>query len=307
MKFSGYIESLLPSFSKSRLVRDLNDLKYELSETTIPPLRSIVETISVRDWKSQWVKNLDSDFRERAPIRYKGIFFTGVLEVLMRMEKNIPTIDSLIQEYYADNILKEAMTVMRINILQYLETMRFVTQYARRMCNMALILELDMHANATPNGTGSYNQGEMDWLMVRREDFFTGIGIVSSDHKQLDDIFKMIPEVVVNGGNVDTIIATQGISKIDPFGFGLISAKLNPLYHIGLAIAEWQAGRLAAAKAERQALEFKLTALKQLANSQSSKGMAVDTKLQERINYTQKQVEELNYALKKMEDKYGTA
>ena len=67
-------------------------------------------------------------------------------------------------------------------------------------------------------------------------------------------------------------------------------------------LAEWQSDRLNAAKAEKQALEFKLLALKTV---ELKKG--IDPALQRRIDYVQGQVEELNYKLIKMEEKYGTS
>lgn len=304
MFLARYLQSMLPSFSKSRIQSDLNNLKTELSSTTLPPMRTMVDTLTQKKFHADWCNDVDAQFREKSPIKYRGLFLNGLFEILQRMEKNIPLIEGLIDEYYSDNILRDAMTVMQVNILQYLETMTFVTQYSRRLANMVVTIELETLQKVEEY---SFTPAEMQWLTRNREDFFTGLNIVSSEKTQLDGIFRKIPEAVVNENNVNTVTASLGSTRADPFGFSLISARLNPIYHIGMLVAEWQTDRINAAKAEKQALEFKLLAYKTLAAEDASKGKAIDIGLQKKINYVQQQVDDLKFKLDKMEANYGAS
>lgn len=299
MNIQKYLSSLLPTFSKSRITGDLNDVKAELIQLTLPPLKTMVETLNQTKFSNEWADDVNTMFKSRSPVKFRGLFINAVYEILVGMEKNIPVIEDLVESYYSDNVMREAMSVMRVNILQYIETMSFVTRYSRRLCNMVLTMELDTLRGVEEP---SFNAGEMAWINTRREDYFTALALISNSRANLDTKFRAIPDMVVNESNIANVTATVGSTKIDPFEFGLISARLNPIYHIGLMLAEWQSDRLNAAKAEKQALEFKLLALKTV---ELKKG--TDPALQRRIDYVQGQVEELNYKLIKMEEKYGTS
>lgn len=86
---------------------------------------------------------------------------------------------------------------------------------------------------------------------------------------------------------------------MDPYHFGLIPIKMNPIYHIRMAIAEWQVARYNAAIEEKRALEYRLLALK--ASSDGKK----DAKLEEAIEYSEARLAKLNYKLATMEEDYA--
>ena len=104
--------------------------------------------------------------------------------------------------------------------------------------------------------------------------------------------------------NADSIANTNsiiGANRTDPFQFGLIPIVLNPIYHVRMAIADWQVTRYKAAQEEKRMLEFKLLKLKL---AQTGKK---DARLDEQIEYTAGRLDKLNYKLKTMEEQYGTA
>lgn len=302
MKIEKYLDSLLPTFSRGRLMEDLAIIREELKDNTLPPLKSIANAFGKRKFESQWVKEYDARFQKEVNFRYSGNFFVGMYETLQEMEESIDTVESLINRYYTEDIVRDAMTILRVNLLQYLETMSFATRYARRIAVAAMSIEVD--AVSEKQGVESVcSAGEIEWLTLRREHFFTALSVLSDKKENMEKKFTEMPDIKVTKESVDQTQAVVGISRVDPFKFGLIPIVLNPIYHIRMAIADWQVTRFKAAQEEKRMLEFKLLKLKLTASSNPKK----DAKLDEQINYTEGRLQKLNYKLKEMEEDYGTA
>ena len=90
MNIQKYLSSLLPTFSKSRITGDLNDVKAELIQLTLPPLKTMVETLNQTKFSNEWADDVNSMFKSRSPVKFRGLFINAVYEILVGMEKNIP-------------------------------------------------------------------------------------------------------------------------------------------------------------------------------------------------------------------------
>ncbi|MOA51277.1 hypothetical protein D3C78_1744100 [compost metagenome] len=102
--------------------------------------------------------------------------------------------------------------------------------------------------------------------------------------------------MVVAPDDVSTVEATVGATKTDPFHFGIIPVRLNPIYYVRMAIAEWQVNRYKAAVEEKRALEYRLLVLKD-----GSK----DAKIEQEIVYTEGRLQKLNKKLNDMEEGFN--
>ncbi len=300
MKFERYLDSLLPSFSRQRLLDDLAVIREELKDNTLPPLKSIATAFGKRKFESQWVAEFDAAFKKGTNIKYQGNFYTGMYETLQVVADNVDVVESLINAYYADDVLRDAMTVLRINLLQYLETMSFAVRYARRVAVATMSIEVD--ASSDKQGLETIiTAGEVEWLTTRRIHFFAALNSLSIGRKDVEERFKSLPDMTVNANSIQSTNSVLGANRTDPFQFGLIPIVLNPIYHVRMAIADWQVTRFKAAQEEKRMLEFKLLKLKMAQTGKS------DARLDEQIEYTSGRLEKLNYKLKTMEEDYGTA
>lgn len=298
MKLDKYLDSLLPNFSKQRLLEDLNVMREELRENTLPPLMSISKTFGKRKWLSEWVKTFEEQFSKDSGIRYSGNFLNGMVETMGTVLDNMDSVEHMIGEYYADDILRDAMTILRVNLMQYLETMNFAIHYTRR----ALVTVMAVEIKAVDQEAGAeVMPGELEWLERGRSNYFTALRILSDKRENIERKFKELPEMTVTKASAQNALAVAGISKVDPFQFGLIPTFLNPIYHIRMAIADWQVTRFKAAQEEKRMLDFRLLQLKLAADGKK------DARLEQEIEYTETRLQKLNYKLKQWEDDYGTA
>lgn len=298
MKLDRYLDGLLPNFSKQRLLDDLNIMREELRENTLPPLESLARTFGTRKWTSPWVKAFDEQFAKETKIRYSGNFLKGMEETMKTVLENMDVVEKMIGQYYADDVLRDAMTILRVNLMQYLETMNFAIHYTRRLLVAAVSIEIKA---VDAQATSEVLPGEMEWLDRGRMNYFTTLHILSDKPAVIEQKFKELPDMTINKDSAQNVMAVTGISKVDPFSFGLIPTWLNPIYHIRMAIADWQVTRMKAAQEEKRMLEFKLLQLK-LAHEGKK-----DAKLEQQIEYTDTRIQKLNYKLKEWEADYGTA
>lgn len=298
MKLDRYLDGLLPNFSKQRLLDDLNIMREELRENTLPPLESLARTFGTRKWTAPWVKAFDEQFKKDAKIKYNGNFLKGMEETLKTVLENMDVVEKMIGQYYADDVLRDAMTILRVNLMQYLETMNYAIHYSRRLLVAAVSIEIKA---VDAQASSEVLPGELEWLERGRSNYFTALQILSDKPEVIEEKFKELPDMTVNKDTAQNVVAVTGLSKVDPFGFGLIPTWLNPIYHVRMAIADWQVTRMKAAQEEKRMLEFKLLQLK-LANESKR-----DAHLEQQIEYTDTRIQKLNYKLKEWEADYGTA
>ena len=277
MNLDKYLSSLLPSFTKARMLEDLGVTREELKYNTLPPLKALSQTFGKRKWENEWVKNFDERFEKQSELRYSGNFMTGVYETLERALENCDSLERLINLTFADDVVREAMTVSRANILQYLEVLSFAISYSRRLMVIALTLEVAQVEQEDPTAS-SITPGELDWVTKRQDAFYQSMRILGNKKEDLEKQFADLPDMTINSDTVATTI-----------------------YHVRMAIADWQVSRFKAAQEEKRMLEFKLLQLKLASTGKK------DVKLQQQVDYTQGRLQKLNFKLREMEDNYGTA
>ena len=301
MKIKDYISSLLPSFTKTRMTEDLGIVREELRNTTLPAYTSSVKAFGNSRFKSEELIKFEDEFKKNVKTNFRGGSIAVIEQTLKMMDENVDVAEKAINAYYTDDVMRESMTFLKVNLVQYLETASFVTRYARRHLIWAVALETE--AVGSDGGYGqkrSMTEGEYEWLRVQKYNFFTALSIMGGfTPAEVEKNLRDIPDIVVTKDNAPVIEKTVGIQKLDPFQFGLIPVWLNPIYHVRMRIAEWQVKRFKAAQHEKEVIELRLLQLKQAHAGKS------DARLAEQIEYNEGRLQKLNYELKEMEDQYA--
>jgi hypothetical protein len=297
MKISDFIKSLLPSFDKSRMVDDLDNVKKRLGEL-MPPLKAIAEIAGDRKFNNEWAAGVNSDFLNKVKMnpKVRGNMYANMYKIMLNVEASIPIIETQITRYFKEEIMKEAMTAVRISILQFIESYGFVIDITGQILLVTMQLEEDAATNATEP---SVVAGELNTLASKLNDYYSSMNLLAGPKEDLEKKINSIPDVTIDSENIASVTAVVEAGKLDPFGFGFIGAKLNPIYHIRIAIAEYQTERYRLAKDTKQALELRLLRLKQLDAGKD------DAALQLKIRNIEARIEDLSYKIKKMEEAYA--
>lgn len=297
MNIMNYTRSLLPDFSRSRVLEDIEVTRRELIETTLPVFRTAADLFGKKKLSSKYSEVFDSNFDRDTRINHKGNWITGTFETLENMVETLDMVESLVHKRFASDLLKETMTILKLNLLQFVELMFFVTRYSRRALIVCLTTEVNA-ANKDDEYLGILD-AELKWLAANKDSFFRGIRCLSDKRKTVEERFEQIPEIRADEESIKMAMATAEPGQIDPMGFGLIPLTLNPIYHVRLAISEWQARRYRCAEEEAQMLNYRLIQLREMQNGNK------DAALQQKIEYNQNRLNKIRYDLKQMEEDAG--
>lgn len=293
MNIGKYVASLLPSFEKSRIEEDIRIQREELSENTIPPYASAAEWFEVDGFSSRENKDYDKLFTRSVEVdrKIRGNYITVVHGALERALESVQMIEEGLDKHFGRDVAAGGMTYTRANILRYLEVVSFGTRYARKL----LLWTLHNEKSAAGRRIGDpFTKAEEKWLQENRRAFFQAVRVMAHQAKDIRAILTNIPDMVVVPEEIEIAKETVGLAKIDPLKMNLIPTWANPVYHVRMAVAEWQVARYKAAQEEKRMLEYRLLALKELREGKE------DAKLEQQIEYTENRVKKLNHRMAKL-------
>jgi len=297
MKLQKFVSLMLPTFEKGRLTEELGVVRNEIKEITLPPLREAHEFYRVGKLKSKQALNYDKNFLKIAPIaKTSGNYISVSYMVLATVDEKLEVLGKMIDKAFAKDVGSSSISFLRANILQYLEVASFASRYARRLLLWTLSEEQDSD-NSPFRLPKAMSKAEERWIWDNRDNYAKCLSILAIDTRKMESSFQVIPDMVVAPEDIPAVEATVGTTKTDPFHFGFIPVRLNPIYYIRMSIAEWQVNRYKAAVEEKRALEYRLLALKD--------GGTPDAKLEQEIVYTEGRLQKLNKKIAEMEEGYN--
>jgi len=270
MNIKAYLLSLVPHFHKRKLMEHLSETRRELPDA-ITVYRNACKDNTLRKFKSQYINTFDAKvkagFSRSTTLKYSGNYMVGVLKGLECMSDNMDTIEAYVDKAFAaTDVMRETLTLRRVNLLRYVEAMAHVLKYARRMLLVTIKCETNI-----PMGLDQFDSisnAELSWLEKNEISFFTNIQAVAISADVFSKVMESVPDVVVTGNTSDVVESTVGAVKSDPFNFNFVPLKYNLFYHWNMARATAQIDRLEDAKDEISAIEFRILNLKKSANGQ---------------------------------------
>lgn len=298
MKTQSYLASLLPSFAKDQVLEDIRLTRTELEDITLPAYEHALPLLKSYDYKS---KALDADMAQfkRTVTASSGGFVTVVNKALKTALENLDEVEAMVTKTYSEEIAGAGVTYLKANLLQLVETIGFVSKYARKYLVYIYVCETAEFEDGDTVVSESITKAEQEWLRANFLSFCTALNVVSTPRASFKKSIDDIPDIVVTNDNAHSLGATVGEHKIDPFQMRLIPVWLNPIYHIGMFVAEWQANRYKAAQEELKLLQLRKLNLERVSDGKP------DARVQKEIKYMESRVQSLNYKIAKMETDNG--
>lgn len=287
--------SLLSLFDRSRISEDIDQLRSEIKDNLLPEYTKAAALVGNRQWQAPSAKAFNDLFGYDFPAHRRDGFLKGIEKIFVSMPEKLAVVEDLVGSFSKD-VAKDALTYRQASVIRWLEIARFATTYAVR----SLIRQLGNESAAVLGKTGDFDKGltaaELAWFKANEQAFFQALKVIDVSPDQLGQSLASIPDVTIVGDKVGQVKATLGEAAIDPLKMGLISATKNPIYHVRMAIAEWQVRRFKAKEEEKKQLQFRILELKEAyANKQ-------DPKLQQAIEYSQGRLQKLTYELQEMQE-----
>ena len=298
MSLLNVLKNMSEGFPKTQITDDLNVLRQEIATSTLPMFELLDKEFGSRTFKSKWYENFHKSLKNNVRKVNSKNFITPTYKALEKIQERLDMLEKLVDDNFNDDVSIHAMNVKRINILSYIEACTFFTTYARRLAHTVLAIEINACSDDIPNELDDVLPYNLQWLKERRDSWFLVLDIFLNGKGDLNKVVDDLPDLSVNKTNIKAVEVLH--RDLDPFGFGFIPVVLNPAYHIGIMLAEWQVNRLNTAIAEKDVLEVQVMNLKLLAQDKN------DAKLQGTIKYMEEErLKPLYKKIGKMEEKYG--
>lgn len=296
MNFKEFFKSILPGLSPNTVQSDLDSALQEYFDHVEPVYERFVDEFKELKLKSSYGSRFDKVYRNRFTKVKDTNFVTDVFE---RALKNIPASVALVQgsleENFKAELAKSAMSARQINAVQLSELMSFTVRYSRRLLNLVVTAETQKLLDKPEEG--KLKKGEINWIVKHYSAFLNAVAFLRIPHTEAESMLESIPDFLVQENQEQEAETLAGI-QADPFNMQFVPLVLNPIYHFGMRVAEWQAARYHEAIAEQQALEAKIVFLKKRLDGETDAG------LQEVIERYDELLSKKSYEIAKLEDKY---
>ena len=299
MIISKFLESLLPTVSKDTVRDDLNLCVEEFNQHVDPVYQQFEKNFKTYQFKNPTLHAFEKKLKNSdVQINYSGNWLVAIYKEAI---KYVPEKIKLVQYMMEDNsktadFVREAMKVREVNAVQLAEVLSFMVRYARRLLNYAVTIETNYIKQEDENK--GVLIAEVEWINKHYSPFLVGLSFLATKKAKATELIDKVPDILVNKANAQEVMAVASHTT-DPFRMGFIPLVLNPIYHIRMRIAEWQAARYHEAKFEQQALATKLMYLQKKAEGKD------DAKLEKTIEEYERLLAKKTYELHAMEEKYA--
>lgn len=261
MKISNFVESIMQDTSTSKIVNDLQASKDEFTTHVVPVYESFIDQFGNYTFNSPQLQEIQKRYDNVVKDKSRYNFVRASYESsLSRLEERIEWISNLLEDNMSADIIKTSLTLTQVNIMQLSELVTFAVRFSRRLLNYVVTLETQDVSNTEPKN--AMKPAEINWIQQHIPYYFKALNILAMPKRQADKLFEAIPDVLLQDpSKVDDTERLVGPSA-DPFELKFIPVVLNPFYHIGMKIAEYQAARYHEAKHEEQVIAAKIMYLR---------------------------------------------
>lgn len=299
MRFMDFFQSLLPRLKKDEVMEDLRVTESELVNAVMPVYEDGAKFFAKEKFKSEAAKDLSMVFYRNYSLAKAGKAATLVNEIESRLKNvrsNIQLIVEANEALLEADMIKDGLTAKKTILIRCSEQLSFVTRYAIDLLNYIYVVETRELGKGDPDSTHLVPAIEQR-LVANVANFARLLSIFGDETSELKKKFDDMPDVVVNTKTYHALSAVYSDSKLDPFTTLMVQGfEGNPIYHIRMMFAEWQANRYKCYKDKKKMLELRLLNLKVM---QEKDG---DPKLDREIQYVQGRIESYEYKMAKMEE-----
>lgn len=302
MKILSFIQALLPKLEKSKIIEDLRISSAELDNVVIPSFTIAAEYFKGHKIKSDHTQKLTDIFYRNVSLTVRSKQPTVVNEIalmLVNLRQNATYVEDQLEVLLEHDIIAEGLTAKKALFIRAAEAISYVSRYSLEfLCLVYNNEAYEVNAEVGENikmvpATVKY----VDAGMLKFAKAISDYGIPNDKFKK---IFTAVPDVIVGGKAGNAVAGIYKENEIDPFSSGYTANfTYNPIYHIRLTVAEWQANRYKANKEKKKVLELRLLHLKMLQEQKN------DAKLENEINYIQGRIDKLERYLRSVEEELG--
>jgi hypothetical protein len=295
MNIRDFLRNLLPSFGRERIIEDCRLTRAEIEETLKPMYGQAAIFLKTWSFKSEEMQDRIDTWKSLVKSNGGNIIVT-IDRGLPVIIANLNDVEELIKQSYGDEVVAAGLTYKKAQLLQFVSNVQFVSRYLVQFLNYVYICETAQHESAGTTIRDSLAPAEKQYIEDNFISFCTAFEVVTDTPADVKKKLSEVPDVIITEDNIDTLPTTVGKDKLDPLQMNLIGTW-SPLYGIGLIVAEWQASRYKQAKETLKLVQLRKLNLEQVAAGKPN------PKVQKEIEYLEARAKDLQYKIKKMEER----
>lgn len=291
-----YIKSLIPQVDKDQIIEDLRVTETELQETVIPAYADAAAFFSKDKFKSRENEKIDREVRSLLKARSRSATFITDFHVMLEaVLRNIEVVTKLVNQEMGRDVVTDGISSRKVTLMRASEHMSYVSRFALDLLNLVYLNE------ASELGTDTREIGLSPAEMARAKGCISNLTRLlesySIDPKDFEKKIDHAPDIVIGKTDNDDVEALYTDSDLDPISSPMVSGFVgNPIYHVRMVVAEWQAKRYKASQDKKKVLELRLLHLNLLKSQNGS-----NPNLEKQIAYNQQRVAKIDRYLAEVE------
>lgn len=296
MQISQFIASLLPTMASQTLVDDCRNLIGELDKTTIPAYTESLRLFKSWKFKSDTIKDYEKQYRQLTT--HSGNMIVAIHDSLERILIIQKLIQDKIHDNFSHDIVAEGMTVVQANLIKATEMNTFISTFAMSFLNFVYAHEAVAIRDEATSNDFPLTPMAIKYIEQNFVKFCYALSVMAKTRNEFDKLVAEMPDVVIGASGAELIEGTYDQNKLNPLSSGLIDiigGFRNPIYHISIAIAEWQARRFKRNQETLRVLKMRMLELETLSNKESNPVLSKD------IATTQDRINQLEYEMRDLE------
>jgi hypothetical protein len=299
IKLINFIKSLLPRIGKDQILEDLRITATELDQIVIPSYEQAAEFFKVNKPKSEMAKSLSEDFYrkfEKGAMAKQASIIGEVAARLSFIKQNLAYVQAQIEIVLERDILNEGLTAKKAILVRAANQISFISRFSSDVLNYVYVAEA-IAVNVDVQESMSLSPAAYKHVQNNIKVFATLLSDYGIPTREFEKIYTAVPDIVVSSRNESSIVGLFKEQDIDPFTSPYVQGFTgNPIYHVRLVFAEWQASRYKANKEKKRMLELRLLHLK-LINEKKN-----DPKIEAEINYIQNRIDSTERYMREVEE-----
>lgn len=295
-----FVKGLFPGLKKDTVLEDLRVTVDNIDKIVIPMLDKLTTTIKGK-FESEDMREVDKVFMRS----YKGKFgrqpnMLITLKLAMpNVRQNADFIRDQLESILDTTIIPDGLTSRKAVMIRAAKQVSFISDFTIDFMNVALILETLAH-NGELSEEMEVSKGTQIRIQQSIVRFAYAVSDLGTEPKDYEKAYGKTKDIYVGGANAKNVAMSASEPEIDPFDSRMANGvAYNPIFHIGMAIAQWQAKRYQSNKEKKKILELRVLQLKA---EMEQKG---DPKIVQEINYTQSRIDKLDRDIHDAEQSVG--
>lgn len=296
MNLLQYVKALQPVNEKRELLKDLDQISLEYSDTLLPVLEEVAEVLTVNfNPKSNYYKKFDRQVRNS--INSSNPPMVLVLHSIKNLRVVIDVTKKEIKDKLGIQFTNQGMSFSKANLVKMVDALAFYVKYSRKFLLVLVASEASQLGNATRE---KWSPAERDYIENSLAEFTSLLPTMLKTEGDLKRSFAKASNALIEEETYNLCTQQLSLDQTDPLMLNNFSPNNSPFVTFGKWRAEVKHNRYQLAKEELYGLQLRLEELRNL-----KAGDPTNPVIQNQIQAYEKRISDYEYQISQTEAKAG--